>query len=1145
MRRLSLPIEQLNPHYTAVIIGSGYGGGIAASRLSRAGLKVCVLERGRELHPGEYPDTSAEVTREIQAHLPKGDIGSATGLYDFHVGPDINVLVGCGLGGTSLINAGITIRPDARVFDDPRWPAALRADLRSSLEEGYRRSIEMLRPSTYPDSYPKLAKATAHEKSAAFLNAPFTKTPMHIVFKDGVSPAGIEQKACVCCGDCVTGCNYGSKSTTLMNYLPDAVNHGAEIFTEISVRRLERESDRWVIHYVQLESGQEKFKAPTMFITADLVVVAAGVLGSTELLLRSKAAGLSASDRVGRRFSGNGDALGYAWNCNEQVNGVGFGSANPADREPVGPFNTTLLDLRNTPNLEDGISVEEGAIPAGIAAISAAIVSAAAPVRGKDTDTDVADAVKEKKAELDTLMCGPYRGGMQNTQTYLIMSHDDGEGRMVLEDDRLRIHWPGVGGQPNFERVNQKLLDATRPLGGTFVPNPTWSKLTNQNLTTVHPLGGCVMAERAEDGVVNHKGQVFSGAQGNAIYDNLMVWDGSIIPRPLGINPLLTISALAERAVAIAAKDRGWTIDYSTQAALTAPIAAAQSVGLRFTETMKGHFSSAEKQDFAKGAQLGKTEGSSFQFILTITADDADKMLTDSQHAARAIGTVIAPKLSASPLTVREGAFQLFVVDPTRVETRNMIYRLKLDSEEGHSYFMHGVKLVHPDSLTDAWDDTTTLFITVHDGESDAAPVLGKGVLRILPQDFAVQMQTMEVLNSTDRKQQLEIIARFGQFFAGTLFDVYGNVAARPNRIDATKPPLRKKRPLRMKPPELYWVKTSDGVQVRLTRFAGGAKGPVMLTPGFGVSTLSFSTDTIDTNLPEYLYANGYDVWLLDYRASPDLPSSATAFTLDDIALRDYPAAVARIRQITGAPSIQVMAHCIGSMTFLMAMLGGLDGVRSAVCSQLGLFPVTSTLNEVKAGLKVGHFLIALGETTVNTNLPLNDWRNKLATAVIQMFPRQELCSSSVCHQVRLIYGESYKHDQLNAATHDALHEMFGVASIAAFNQILKTIQANHVVDKDGKDVYMPQIGRLKIPITFVQGADNQLFLPAGTRQTFRHLCEKNGPDRYVHIQFPHYAHMDLFVGKTAAQDIYPTLLGELEKYALDYRKPLERGVNG
>ena len=89
----------------------------------------------------------------------------------------------------------------------------------------------------------------------------------------------------------------------------------------------------------------------------------------------------------------------------------------------------------------------------------------------------------------------------------------------------VRIHWPGAGGQANFERVNQKLLDATRPLGGTYVPNPTWSKLTDRNLTTVHPLGGCVMAERAEEGVVNHKR---SGLfRGRAMPSTTASWSGT------------------------------------------------------------------------------------------------------------------------------------------------------------------------------------------------------------------------------------------------------------------------------------------------------------------------------------------------------------------------------------------------------------------------------------------------------------------------------------------------------------------------------------------------------------------------------------------------------------------------------------------
>src|SRR5262249_9396050 len=247
--------------------------------------------------------------------------------------------------------------------------------------------------------------------------------------------------------------------------------------------------------------------------------------------------------------------------------------------------------------------------------------------------------------------------------------------------------------------------------------------------------------------------------------------------------------------------------------------------------------------------------------------------------------------------------------------------------------------------------------------------------------------------------------------------------------------------------------------------------------------------DTVETNLPEYLYANGYDVWLFDYRASPDLSSAATLFSLDDIAQKDYPAAVAKVREVTNAATVQMLAHCIGSMTVLMSMLSGLQGVRSAICSQLGLFPVTSTVNEVKAGLHMAGVLQALGETKVDTNLAVNDWRNKLAAAVIQMFPRKEFCKSSVCHQVRLIFVDSYKHDNLTASTHDALYEMFGVANLRTFKHILLTIEKNHVVDEKGKDVYLPNVARLKLPIVFIQGVENQLFLPPGTHQTFRYLA--------------------------------------------------------
>src|SRR5437762_812000 len=137
MGRLSYPIEEIKDHYTVVVVGSGYGGGIAASRLARAGQQVCVLERGKEFQPGEYPDTDMEALPEMHGDFPEGHVGARNGLYEFHVNADINVFKGCGLGGTSLVNANVSLPPEPRVFDDPRWPAALRKDVDTLIQEGF------------------------------------------------------------------------------------------------------------------------------------------------------------------------------------------------------------------------------------------------------------------------------------------------------------------------------------------------------------------------------------------------------------------------------------------------------------------------------------------------------------------------------------------------------------------------------------------------------------------------------------------------------------------------------------------------------------------------------------------------------------------------------------------------------------------------------------------------------------------------------------------------------------------------------------------------------------------------------------------------------------------------------------------------
>jgi cholesterol oxidase len=1135
MSRLSTPVEQLKEHYTVAVIGSGYGGGIAASRMARAGQSVCILERGKEFRPGEYPDTEPEAMSEMQIDTPEGHAGPITGLYDFHVNPAINAFVGCGLGGTSLVNANVALEAEPRVFDD-HWPAAFRADLDTLVADGYQRAREMLKPTPYPDTYPPLAKTAALQASAASMGKDFYKPPINVTFEDpvgGVNHVGVEQHKCTMCGDCVTGCNYGAKNTTLMNYLPDAYNFGAEIFTQVSVRYLERKGNVWVIYYQVAGLGREKFDAPLQFLTADIVVLAAGTLGSTEVLLRSKANGLALSDQIGMGFTGNGDVLAFSYNGDKPIHGIGYGHRAPGEVPPVGPCITGIIDIRRQEVLNQGMVVEEGSIPGAIGALMPLALSSAAKADGTLTDRSLQTTVRQAKAELDSLILGPYHGAVDETQTYLVMTHDDSDGRMYLEKDRLRIDWNSVGKEPIFQKVSDTLRACTVPLDGVYTVDPLWSKIFNKSLVTVHPLGGCRMADDAAFGVVNHKGQVFSSNNGAAVYDGLYVADGSVMPRSLGVNPLLTISAVAERTAALLAKDRGWTIDYSLPSKPTAAPAVLKP-GIRFTETMRGYLGVGSTGDYQAAADAGQQKGSPLEFTLTVVSEDVADMLVNPEHRAGMSGTVIAPALSASPLAVSNAVFQLFVKNPANVETTHMVYNMTLTSEEGRTYTFNGYKIVHPNPVWDSWHDTSTLYITVYDGASDASPALGKGVLHIEPADFARQMTTMTVVNAASNEERLKTLAAFGKFFAGTMYEAYGGIFAKQTVFNPDAPP-RKKRPLRVGAPEVYAFPAKDDVPLRLTRYQGGPKGPVILSHGLGVSSLIFSIDTIDTNLLEYLYAHGYDVWLLDFRDSIDLPASNTQSTGDDVATKDYPAAVNKVREVTGAKDVQMVVHCWGSTTFFMAMLAGLEGVRSAVCSQIATHVVAPTLNKIRTGLHLPEFLDKLGIKSLTADVDTHaHWWSKLYDEGVDAYAEllKDRCDNPVCHRITFMYAPLYEHAQLNDATHDALHEMFGVANISSFEQIALCTRKGHIVAADGAEAYLPHLERLAIPLCFIHGGSNECFLPESTEITYNLLREKNGNDLYTRHVIPGYGHIDCIYGRDASRDIYPLMLEHLEATA-------------
>jgi len=569
-------------HFDAIVVGSGYGGGVSALRLAKSGRAVLVLERGKEMLPGEYPDTPQKAAKAIQVATAQAGAltPGANGLFDIRVHDDMSVVMGCGLGGTSLINANVALEPDPRVMRTARWPRIF-ADP-ETLKPYYELARKELGSTPLPSRYSP-NKLKALEVSAKGMGLEVERPPINVTFEDTVDPdTGVFQPACNMCGDCCSGCNYGSKNTTLMNYLPRAHAVGATIVTETKVYRIEQDdpgNGPWQVVVDDVRGGKSKRHT----LTADIVVLAAGSLGSTEILMRSKQKkknGLKTSDRLGQEFSGNGDVFGFGfdgfWNNTENdgkdpqlpIYGIGAGPNRP-DIPPFqpGPCITGVIRVdMDEKDYTKGFVIEEGVAPGAVSLVMPMGLFLQQALNGDFTRfPDVEQRLRGAQA-IGELFAGAaadanpsvtsdftmmaYEGAASQTQTFLVMSHDQGDGQleMNVETDSIIVNWPGVGDQENYMHVNSVLEEASDSIWANYLPNPLWRPRFGRKLVTVHPVGGCGLGWSADDGVVDAECRVFTG-NGTDVHDGLYVCDGAVIPSSLGLNPLLTITAISERAM--------------------------------------------------------------------------------------------------------------------------------------------------------------------------------------------------------------------------------------------------------------------------------------------------------------------------------------------------------------------------------------------------------------------------------------------------------------------------------------------------------------------------------------------------------------------------------------------------------------------
>ncbi len=328
---------------------------------------------------------------------------------------------------------------------------------------------------------------------------------------------------------------------------------------------------------------------------------------------------------------------------------------------------------------------------------------------------------------------------------------------------------------------------------------------------------------------------------------------------------------------------------------------------------------------------------------------------------------------------------------------------------------------------------------------------------------------------------------------------------------------------------------TADGIACKLTHVMGHkapTKGPVLLVHGVAVRTEIWRPPTPRT-LVEALVDDGYDVWMQTWRASMDVPHNT--WNLDQAAVFDHPAAVRKVIELTGADSIQAVAHCQGSTSFMMSACAGLiPEVRTIVSSAVSLHPVMTGMGRWKlmyvipvVSRLLGYMDPQWGEHGAPWVLP------KLMTAYAKLSRRH--CDNGVCKVSSFMFGAGdptlWTHEQLSPQTHEWTKGEFGAAPLTFWKQIRRCVQAGHLVGIEGRpelpESFVAQAPQTDARFSFITGAANNCFAPVSQQRTFDWF-ERREPGRHsLHIM-PGYGHMDVFIGEHAGRDWHPIILGEL-----------------
>jgi pimeloyl-ACP methyl ester carboxylesterase len=329
-----------------------------------------------------------------------------------------------------------------------------------------------------------------------------------------------------------------------------------------------------------------------------------------------------------------------------------------------------------------------------------------------------------------------------------------------------------------------------------------------------------------------------------------------------------------------------------------------------------------------------------------------------------------------------------------------------------------------------------------------------------------------------------------------------------------------------------------DGFEANLINLRGSSqpeKGPVLLVHGAGVRANIFRAPSGGT-IVDALVDAGYDVWLENWRASIDFEPNE--WTLDQAAVHDHPAAVDTVISETGAEEVKAVIHCQGSTSFMMSAVAGLvPKVSTILTNAVTLHPVIPRWSRVKIGYAIPLVSKLTDYLNPQWGVKAPGVTPKLLNGLVQTVHHE--CSNPVCKQVSFTYGSGFpalwKHENLNAETHEWLKNEFAHVPITFFEQMRKCVSAGHLLAVEYHDQlprdFVAQPPQTDARFVFFAGRENRCFLPQSQVETFRWF-DHHHPGKHAVHELDGYSHLDVFMGKNASRDVFPLMLHELEKEA-------------